>query len=154
MPPIAKLLSIFTKKIKPKGSFRPLSIPAYKMSPTIKSIAQQLYDTINCRRYGYNINNKLSGVANEGLYSIFHWRMTDQQLANDWPILCHFLSVLLAQISVLGQTWLKIYPSLTYLLILWNFSKYFNLTLFLFCFSDVVAINMLQVLCMISLYRI
>ena len=53
MPPIAKLLSIFTKKIKPKGSLRPLSIPAYKMSPTIKSIAQQLYETINLV-YPYN----------------------------------------------------------------------------------------------------
>ena len=83
MPPIAKLLSISTKKIKLKGSLRPLSIPAYKMSPTIKSIAQQLYDTINCRRCGYNINNKLSGVANEGPYSTFHRRMTNQQLAND-----------------------------------------------------------------------
>ena len=72
MPPVAKLLSIFTKKIKPKGSLRPLSIPAYKMSPTIKSIGQQLYDTINCRRCGYNINSKLSEVANEGLYSTFH----------------------------------------------------------------------------------
>ena len=106
MPSVAKLLSIFTKKIKPKGSLRPLSIPAYKMSPTIKSIAQQLYDTINCQRCGYNINNKLSGVANEGHYSIFHLQITDQQLANDWPILCHFLSVLLARISVFGHTWL------------------------------------------------
>ena len=72
MPPVFKLLSIFTKKIKPKGGLIRLSIPAYKMSPTIKSITQQLYDTINCRRCGYNINNKLSGVANEGLDFTFH----------------------------------------------------------------------------------
>ena len=68
MPPIAKLLSIFTKKIKPKGSLRPLSISTYKMSPTIKSIAQQLYETINCQRYRYNVNNELSGVAQQHVF--------------------------------------------------------------------------------------
>ena len=26
-------------------------------------LSQQRYDTINCQRYGYNINNKLPGVA-------------------------------------------------------------------------------------------
>ena len=40
MPPIAKLLSIFTKKIKSKGSLILLSISANQTSPAIKSIMQ------------------------------------------------------------------------------------------------------------------
>ena len=71
MLPIAKLSAIFTKMIKPKGSLIPISISANQTSPTIKYIAQQHYDTINCQRYRCNINNKLSGVANKGPYTSF-----------------------------------------------------------------------------------
>ena len=84
MPPVAKLLSIFTKKIKPKGSHRRLSIPAYEMSPTINSIAQQLYDTINCQRCGYNINNKLPGVIPLS---------TDKWLTNNWPMTDQYCAI-------------------------------------------------------------
>ena len=31
-------------------------------------LSQQDYDTINCQRYGYNINNRLSGVAQQHVF--------------------------------------------------------------------------------------
>ncbi len=112
MPPVGRLLSIFTKIIQPKGSLTPMSILANQTLPTIKSIARQHYDTKNRQRYRCNINKKLSRGAKKGPYATFRWPTIDQQLANNWLILCHLLSIFLAGISFFGHISLLIYPKI------------------------------------------
>ena len=46
-------------------------IPLPTPPPLLTSVpylSQQDYDTINCQRYGYNINNRLSGVAQQHVF--------------------------------------------------------------------------------------
>ena len=139
MPPIAKLLSIFTKIIKPKESLIKLSISANQTSPTIKFIVQQHYDTINCQRYGCTINNKLSGVANKGPYATFRRPTTGQRLTNIVPSLINSFGL-----NLVFWSYFIVNLSQSYLFI--DFMKFYQvfliLTIFFFCFSDVVAINM------------
>ena len=53
----ALLLAIFMK-----GYSCRLTAKLECLTP-VTYLSQQRYDTLNCQRYGYNVNNKLSGVA-------------------------------------------------------------------------------------------
>ena len=71
MPPVAKLLSIFTKKIKPKGSHIPLSISASKTSPAIKSIVQSTDLSLIYRKSSSWVLEDILITANEESYATF-----------------------------------------------------------------------------------
>ena len=102
---------------------------------------QQVYRAI--KRYESGISHKQQlGAGRPRILTLCHfpltndWPTADQRLTNGWPILCHFWSIIMARISFVGHFLLLIYPSLAYLLILWNFNKYLYIyTCFSFVFQ-------------------
>jgi len=126
IPPVAKLLSIFTKKVEPKGGFIPLSISASYTSPAIKYI-EQSRDLYLVYQVATGYRKTFSLRPTRDLKSL----SADQQLTNDWPTtdqwLTNIVSFLINSFGWnlgFGHISLLIYPSPTYLLILWNFTKY------------------------------
>ena len=143
MPPVAKLLSIFTEKIKPKGSFILLSISPSQMSPAIKSIVQSIdlsLIVVAGRR------KTLSSGLTRDLFPISAY----QQLTNNGLMTDQYCTISYQFFWLESWFWsgFIVNLSLSYLFI--DFMKFYqvliDLIMFFFCFSDVVAIDMKQVL--------
>ena len=124
----------FYQKNQAKG--KPYTIEYFR---TLNVSHQQVYRAI--KRYESGISHKQQlGAGRPRILTLCHfpltndWPTADQRLTNGWPILCHFWSIIMAQILFVGHFLLLIYPSLTYLLILWNFNKYLYIYA---CFSFV-----------------
>ena len=126
----------FYQKNQAKG--KPYTIEYFRK---LNVSRQQVYRAI--KRYESGISHKQQlGAGRPRILTrpqerkVTDWPTADQRLTNGWPILCHFWSIIMARISFVGHFLLLIYPSLAYLLILWNFNKYLYIyTCFSFVFQ-------------------